>query len=419
MDGDNLILIISIIILVIMSAYFSATETAFSSLNKIRLKNKAENGSKAAQRAYKISEDYDRLISTILIGNNIVNITATTLGTVFFTKLLDGTSGPTVSTIVLTIVILIFGEVTPKSIAKESPEKFAMFSAPFISLLLIILSPLNLCFTLWKKFINMFIKTEAEPTITGEELISMVSEAENDGEFNKHESEIIRSAIEFSDMTAKEIFIPRVDIVAISEDASSEEIASIFAESGYSRLPVYKDTIDNIIGVIHEKDFYLSRFRGKENISDYISPIKYFSANTQISNMLQIMQKEKQHIAIIVDEFGGTEGLITLEDIIEELVGEIWDEHDEAVEQFKKLDDGSYLIDCSANLADFYDLFSIKGTCEANSVSGWVLEYTETIPNVGDKFRFENMLIKITKSDPKKVIEICVIPDIDNNTQQI
>ena len=408
MDSSSISMTVAIIGLIMMSAYFSATETAFSSLNRIRIKNMAEDGNKRAALVLSMSENYDRLLSTILIGNNIVNITATTIGAVLFTNLLGSGRGPTVSTVVLTIAVLIFGEVSPKSIAKEHPERFAMFSAPLLRVLLIILLPLNSLFSLWKRLLNLVFKPSEDNGITEEELITMVSEAESDGELDEHESELIRSAIEFGDLTAGDIFTPRVDIVALQDDATMEEAAAIFTESGYSRLPVYHETVDDIIGVIHEKDFYAARYRGQSSFSECICPIHYTTANVPVDELLRTLQRQKSHIAVIVDEFGGTEGLITMEDIIEELVGEIWDEHDEVEETFRKQEDGSYLIACSANLTELYDLFALKGDCNASTVSGWVIDCMSCLPKTGDRFSAEGLNVVVTKADPRRVLEIQV-----------
>ena len=408
MDSSSMSMTVAIICLITMSAYFSATETAFSSYNRIRVKNMAEDGNKRAALVLSMSESYDRLLSTILIGNNIVNITATTISAVLFTKLLGEGRGPTVSTIVLTVVVLIFGEVSPKSIAKEHPEKFAMFSAPLLRFLMVILLPLNSLFTLWKKLLNLIFKPSEDNGITEEELITMVEEAESDGELDEHESELIRSAIEFGDLTAGDIFTPRVDIIALPDDATMEEAAVLFTESGYSRLPVYHGTVDNIIGVIHEEDFYSSRYRGHNSFSDFISPIHYTTANIPVDELLRTLQRQKSHMAIIVDEFGGTEGLITMEDIIEELVGDIWDEHDEVEEAFRRQEDGSYIVSCSATLHDLYDLFSLRGDCEASTVSGWVIECMSRLPEVGDHFQAEGLDVAVTKVDQRRVLEIQV-----------
>ena len=401
-------MIAALVILVILSAFFSATETAFTSLNRIRLKSRADSGNKRAALTLRIAEDYDKLLSTNLIGNNIVNISASTVGTVLFTKLfLD--YGPLVSTVVLTVVILVFGEISPKSMAKENAEAFAMFAAPIMRVLMTVLTPVNYLFAQWKKLLSRIFRKSEEEGITEEELITMVDQAENEGGLDQHEGQLIRSAIEFNDLEVEEILTPRVDIVAAEDTATMDEIAAIFAENGYSRLPIYHDTIDNIIGVIHEKDFHAARYHGQEDVSAIVSNVLYTTGSTKISDLLRILQRAKAHMVIVVDEYGGTEGLCTLEDIVEELVGEIWDEHDEVIEEFKKQSDGSYLISCNANLTDLYDLFSIKGERDCTTVSGWVMEEIGRVPEEGDHFVYENLDVTVTRVDHRRVLEIRVV----------
>ena len=398
---------VAIVLLVMMSAYFSATETAFSCLNKIRMKSRAESGDHRAALAMDLVEDYDRLISTILIGNNIVNITASTVGTVLFTKLYAA-YGPTVSTVVLTLVVLIFGEISPKSLAKEHAESFAMFSAPILRVFLLALRPLNFLFSQWKRLLNMIFHPSEDQGITEEELITMVSEAENEGGLDQHESQLIRSAIEFGDLEAGDILTPRVDIVAVEDSATMDDIAAVFAESGYSRLPVYHKDVDDIVGLIHEKDFHAARYRGRTDISGCITPVHYTTANAELGALLRTLQKKKIHMAVVVDEFGGTEGLVTLEDILEELVGEIWDEHDEVIESIRRQSDGSYLIAASADLSDLFDLFSIKDDSDASTVSGWVIEQLGRLPQAGDHFTSEGLEVTVTRVDHRRVLEIRV-----------
>ena len=405
MDSASIGMIVALVILVAFSAYFSATETAFTSLNRIRLKTKADNGNRAAARALAISEEYDKLLTTILIGNNIVNITATTIATVLCTKWFRE-YGPTVSTVALTVIILIFGEVTPKSLAKESPERFAMFAAPLLKVMMFILTPLSLLFSGWKKLMGMVFKNTEDDGITEEELVGMVEQAENEGGLDEHESDLIRNAIEFNDLDVSDILTPRVDLVAADEDSTMEEIAALFAESGYSRIPLFHDTVDNIVGIIHEKDFYAARYRGETMLKNLKSPVFYTTGNTKLSDLLRILQKNKAHMAVVVDEYGGTEGIATLEDILEELVGEIWDEHDEVIETFQKQADNSYIIACSAALDDMYDLFQIRGECDAATVSGWVLEQVGRVPEPGDHFQAEGLDVTVTKVEHRRVLEV-------------
>ena len=408
LDSASIAMIVGLVFCVIMSGYFSATETAFTSLNRVRLKSWADGGDQRAARTLALAEDYDKLLSTLLIGNNIVNNVATTIGAVLFIHLIDEVTGPTVSAIVLTVVILIFGEVSPKSLAKESPERFAMFATPLLGVLRTVLTPLNFLFTQWKRLLSKVFRKSADGGITEEELVTLVDQAESEGGLDQHESRLIRAAIEFHDLEVEEILTPRVDIVAVEDTDSMEEIAKIFAENGYSRLPVYHEDIDNIIGVIHEKDFHAARYRGLTSVKEMLGPMLYTTGNTKISELLRILQREKAHMVIVVDEYGGTEGLVTLEDIVEELVGEIWDEHDEVIEEFKKQEDGSYLISCSADLTDLFDLFKIKGECDSNTISGWVMEQIGRVPEEGDRFVSDGLDVTVTKVDHRRVLEIRV-----------
>ena len=409
LDSASIAMIVGLVFCVIMSGYFSATETAFTSLNRVRLKSWADGGDQRAARTLALAEDYDKLLSTLLIGNNIVNNVATTIGAVLFIHLIDEVTGPTVSAIVLTVVILIFGEVSPKSLAKESPERFAMFATPLLGVLRTVLTPLNFLFTQWKRLLSKVFRKSADGGITEEELVTLVDQAESEGGLDQHESRLIRAAIEFHDLEVEEILTPRVDIVAVEDTDSMEEIAKIFAENGYSRLPVYHEDIDNIIGVIHEKDFHAARYRGLTSVKEMLGPMLYTTGNTKISELLRILQREKAHMVIVVDEYGGTEGLVTLEDIVEELVGEIWDEHDEVIEEFKKQEDGSYLISCSADLTDLFDLFKIKGECDSNTISGWVMEQIGRVPEEGDRFVSDGLDVTVTKVDHRRVLEIRVV----------
>ena len=403
---------VALVILVGFSAFFSASETAFSSLNQIRLKSRAEDGDSSAARVLAMAEQYDKLLSTILIGNNIVNIAAASIGTILFTQMLGAERGATVSTIVLTIIVLIFGEVTPKSLAKEMPEKVATAVSPFLVLLMALMTPLTWLFTQWKKLLGHFVHSGEADTITEGELMTMVSEAENDGELTDRESELIRSAIEFDDVEVEEILTPRVDVVAVEDDIPLEELAQTFAESGYSRLPVYHGTIDNIIGVVHEKDFYIARLKKATKIDDLVVPTLYTTGSTQISQLLRTLREQHHHLAVVVDEYGGTEGIITLEDILEELVGEIWDEHDEVTEDFRKQSDGSWLVSGSASVDDLYEELDLpeEEDIDSNTVNGLVQEKTCHLPKVGDRFTLGEYDGVVTRTAKRRVTEVRLTP---------
>ena len=405
-------LIIALVFLVACSAFFSASETAFSSLNQIRLKSRAEDGDASAARVLAMAEKYDKLLSTILIGNNIVNIAAASIGTILFTRALGAERGATMSTIVLTIVVLIFGEVTPKSLAKEMPETVATAVSPMLNLLMVLFTPLTWLFSQWKRLLGHFVHSTEEDTITEGELMTMVSEAENDGELTDRESELIRSAIEFDDVEVEEILTPRVDVVAVEDNTSLDEVAQTFAESGYSRLPVYHDTIDNIIGVVHEKDFYLARLKKETSLEELVKPTLYTTGSTQISQLLRTLREQHHHLAVVVDEYGGTEGIITREDILEELVGEIWDEHDEATEDFHKQSDGSWIVLGSASVDDLFEMLGLPEDedIDSNTVNGLVQEKTCHLPKVGDRFTLGSYDGVVTRTAKRRVTEVRLTP---------
>lgn len=399
-----------IVVCIIMSAYFSATETAFSSLNRIRVKNMAEKGNKKAELVMRLSENYDSLLSTILIGNNIVNITSASVATVLFVKLLGEEAGPSISTIVTTIVVLIFGEVSPKSIAKESPERFAMFSAPFLRVLMIVMTPFNFLFKKWKGLLSAIIKSDNKNTITEEELLTIVEEAEQEGGIDKQESSLIRSAIEFADLRAEDILTPRIDICAVSVNMSEEEIAEVFRKTAYSRLPIYEENIDHICGIIYHKDFYNYVYHKDREITSIIHAALFIAKNKKIDVLLRELQQKKLHIAVVLDEYGGTKGIVTLEDILEELVGEIWDEHDDIVEDMKMMSENEYVISGAANIEKVLEELEkehhYEDISDAVTVSGWVMEIMGKIPEKGDSFQYRDFQGTILEMDGRRVGKI-------------
>ena len=419
MDSSSIGIIGALVLLVITSAYFSATETAFSSLNKIRLRNMADDGNRKAEATLRLAEDFDRLLSTLLVGNNIVNITAATLGTLFFTKL-SPEYGATISTVVLTLVILTFGEISPKTIAKENAESWAMVSTPFLRVLSTVLRPLTILFSLLQKGIGKLFHASGDRGITEDELITMVSTAEDEGGLDQNESRLIRSAIEFGDMEVEEILTPRVDIVSISDQASAKELDELISSNRFSRIPVWRGSIDTIIGMIHEKDFHEAELEDNDSWTHLISPVIYVTPTSPVADLLYEMQRRKMHMSVVVDEYGGTEGLVTLEDILEELVGEIWDEHDEVVERIRKVEDGSYLISCSASIDDVFQLFDLRMDDDMTTLSAWVIDSLGHIPKIGDQFTYENLQVTVTKLQRMRVLEIRVdvLPEAAEDEEQ-
>lgn len=407
------IYVIILIALLILSGFFSATETAFTSLNRARLKVLADYGNKSAKKTLKYTENYDKLLYTILIGNNIVNLTLATISTLLFSEIIKSSASlaATLSTIISTIMVLIFGEITPKTLAKESPEKVAMFVCPIVDFCTIILYPLNLIFTGWRSLMKKVFKFKGDDVITEEELLTYIEEAKEDGTLDNNEKELLSSAIEFNDAEVGDILVPRVNIIAVEENTPMDEIREKFSEHGFSRIPVYRNSIDSIIGMIHEKDFYAAFMNKAENVKGIITSMALATEHMKISVLLRSMQKQKVHMATVVDEYGGTLGIVTLEDILEELVGEIWDEHDEVVNYFTKLDENTYLVDGNAELAEFCELFSQEEDEESdsNTVSGWIIEKCGDIPPIGFSFDYNNLTISVTKRNLKKVLEIKVV----------
>ena len=415
MDSTPLIFVIAI--LIALSAFFSASETAFSSMNRIRMKNKAAEGHKRAKLVLKISENYDTLLSTILVGNNIVNIASSSIATVVFTSFM-GDIGVTISTIVMTVVVLIFGEISPKSIAKDKAESIAILLAPPLQVCIWILTPVNWIFKLWKMLLTKIFKLHRNDTFTEEELITIVDEVQSDGGIDQHEGALIRSAIEFNDVDVEDILIPRVDVIAIEKNTPMQQILDTFREQGFSRMPVYDGDIDRIIGLIHEKDFNRLFSTGAKDISSIIKTATIVAKGMKISKLLRMLQYNKTHMAVVVDEFGGTAGIVTLEDILEELVGEIWDEYDEVVEEIVQNPDGTYLVACNASLEKFKEKFGLEKEYDSSTVSGWVMGELGKVPEIGDTFSYGNLSVVVTKAEFRRAIEIQItVSDPEDSPQ--
>lgn len=404
---------IALIVLVLLSGFFSATETAYTSANRIKLRSLAGNGNKRAKLTLNLAENkFDKLISVLLVGNNIVNLTASTLSVLLFQKVLkDGSNYSLVSTIVITVVVLIFGEIIPKYLAKTFAEKLAMSFYPAVIFFYYLLYPFHFAFGGFRWIISKMFRAAPDDRITEDEILTVVEEAEEDGTLRDDETKLIRSVIEFDDLEVGDILVPRVNIVAANVGSSMEEIKKIFEKEGYSRLPVYKNSIDTVIGTIHEKDFYNAFLAGKKDVNDIMQNAFYTTEHVKISKLLKQLQKKKIHIAVVLDEYGGTLGLVTLEDILEELVGEIWDEHDEEIDYFKRLSENSYLVDGNTPLSDAFELFGIKDekeNFEASTLSGWLIEFLGEIPHVGRKISYLNLDFEIMKSTVKRILQVKV-----------
>ncbi len=398
---------IGLLICVALSSFFSASETAFMAVKRSRLKTMQQNGDERAGIAYDLTEDYDRLLTTVLVGNNIVNIAGTAIATVFFTSII-GNAGATVSTVVMTILILLIGEVAPKMLAKQAPENLSIRVARPMKMIQTLLTPVNGLFGLWRNFVRRVFNPEKDETPIEEEIITMVDEAQTEGGMDEHEGELIRSAVEFNDSDALDIMTPRVDVEALEDTATMEEAEELFRKSGYSRLPVYHEDMDHIVGILHEKDFYRARHAGVQGILRIMVPPVYASATLELSRLLKLFQNTRTHLVVVLDEFGGTEGIVTLEDVLEELVGEIYDEHDDVTEDVVTLEDGSIQVNGGLPLQELCDILNIENTFEADTVGGWAAEVLGQIPTIGMEFDAGLIHGTVTGMDRRRVTSVRV-----------
>ncbi len=405
-----------LIILVLLSAFFSASETAFTSSNKIRLKNYANEGNKKAARALKLLEDYDKLITTILVGNNLVNILSSSICTWLFTTLFGG-MGVAYATVFMFVVILLCGEITPKKLAKTNAERYAMALGGLLNFMIIVLTPITFFFKMINKMTHTNV-TEDDVTLTEDELVVMIDQIKDEGTLEKTESELIKSAIEFDDKEVTEILTPRVDVVGIEKSASMDELKDTFITSGFSRIPVYDGTIDSILGVIYAKDFYNAYFRekGEGKIVDIMRPVKFIPENTTVAKALTEIQRSMVQMIIVVDSYGGTVGIVSLEDVLEELVGEIWDESDEVQHFIMREEDGTYAVLGDTNIDDLMQEIGVEldlGDYDEPTVSGYIQYKLGRVPVKGDRIENDRMkmIVRSVKNRRVKMVQVTVKPE--------
>ncbi|MBZ4671465.1 MAG: Hemolysins containing domain [Oscillospiraceae bacterium] len=396
-----------IVVLLLLSGFFSASETAFASVNRIRLKNYAAKGDKRAAKALEISENYDRTITAILVGNNIVNIASASLGTIVFTELF-GDGGVGIATAAMTVLVLVFGEILPKSIAKENAEGVALSFAGILNLAIMLLTPLTWIFSKIKLFASKLVFSgEERPSVTEDELKYIIDEIEDEGVLEEQESDLVRNALEFDEILVGEVLVPRVNVVAVEKNQPVSEIEELFLNEMYSRMPVYEKSIDKIIGIINEKDFFKMRAGGGNSIEGIISKTLYFSELRPISEVLREMQKKKIHLAVVLDQYGGTQGIVTMEDIIEELVGEIYDENDEITPMLKKVSDNVYEVSAELSIYDMLEELELpEDIIESSSTSmgGWAMELFGRIPEEGDVITDGIFKVTVLKTDEQRIL---------------
>ena len=408
-DSYYIILVIALIFLLSLSTFFSSCEMAYSAANRIKLKNLAVK-SKRARLVIKMLEAYDKILSTVLIGNNIVNITASALATALFISLFGG-KGVSIATLVVTLLVLIIGDISPKALAKETPELTAIRNAPLLRFFLFILTPINALMSGWKRFLMRIFPVKEDRLTTEDELLTFVEEVRQEGGINIQEEQMIRQVIEFDEIKASEIFTPRIDITAVSAESSVEEIDKVFVETGFSRLPVFQDSVDNITGIILLKDFYHEVMKGLKTPAQIVKPVAFVPKTIKIAKLLKTLQEKKEYMAVVVDEHGGTLGIITIEDIIEELVGEIWDEHDEIVKSVIKNADGSFTALGGVHFKEILGI--INGRITRNpeeipdtTVANWFMENMGRLPAAGETLVWDNLTIMALRVVKQRIMEV-------------
>jgi len=413
MDADIILTTIFLLLLLMMGTFFSATEMAYSALNRARLKSIIDSGNKRAALALKLSDRFDELMSTVLICNNLVAITTATVAAILFIRLFP-VHGALISTAVVSFVVIIFTDIFPKTLAKEAPENTAIFFAPMTLLFMTILKPINIILSKWKVHLSRAFMSkvkddeDAERDYRSQALLYMVEEAEQDGTINEEDSLLISNAIEFNDLKAEDILTPRVNIVGLAKGSSIDDAAAIFMESGYSRLPVYDESLDNITGVVHIRDFIRCVGHKHETLDSIITPAVYTVTSAKVTELFKYLQKKKSHMVIVTDEYGGTEGIVTMEDILEQLVGDIWDESDEVIEEFTQLEANKYKVLCAADIDKMFEYFDMEDESEASTVGGWIMDQLERTPEVGDTFTYRNLNVTVTKADQRRAEE-CIV----------
>lgn len=406
MEKSDIWKIVLVVAMMAFSALFSGTETAYSSVNKLRLKNYESQGNKKAAKALKLANRFDEVLTAVLIGNNIVNIAASSVSTLLFVSIF-GSKGAGISTAVITVLVLVFCEVLPKSYAKKNAEKISLAFASSLWVLVILLKPF-----VWvlNKLSSLFSKGDEAPSVTEDELKYMIDEIEEEGVIEEQESELVKSALEFDEISVEEILIPRVKMIGVDVTDSIDEIKQTFTREMYSRLPVYEKSLDNILGIITNKAFFKMLIEGGDDIRGIIQEVPHIADTKLISEAMRSMQRSKVHLAIVTDQYGGTKGMITLEDIIEELVGEIYDEDDEIITNIIKLSEDKYECAGDVNISDLLESLGLDEdmiVTEYSTVGGWMTDILEHIPEAGESAEsgvFRLTAAEVSEQSVEKVI---------------
>ncbi len=406
------IMIIAVALLVAFSAFFSSAETAVNSCSRPRLQNMLEKEIKGSDKALKFLDEYDKTITTLLIGNNIVNIAASSIAAILCTKIW-GNYGAAISTGLLTLLILTFGEIIPKCYAKQNSELLLTRFSGAVYILMVLLTPLSLMFIKINAFALKITGSKDEtPSFTEDELKYIIESSEEEGVLEEAESEMVQSALEFDEKTVLEILTPRVDVVFIDVNDDVDEIKKTISSERFSRIPVYEDNIDNIIGILYTRDYLEALTNGKTpNIRELMQPPYFVYKTRKLSALLADFKRKRIHIALVADEYGGILGIATMEDLLEELVGEIWDEDEEIEQQYKKLSDNCYEVSGDMQVEDLLELFEIpekEVDTDSMSVGGWVFEKLGIIPKKNQTLELNGLQIKVAEIEDNRINKLII-----------
>lgn len=393
-------LLVLMFALILVSAFFSSTETAYSSVGRLRLKTLVELNKAGSKKALWIVDNFDKTLTTLLVGNNLANIGLATVSVIFFNGLFSYIEDPTrlqtvvslMNTGVMTVIILIFGEIIPKSAAKHSAEKFSLRMSRFIYFLIKMMTPLTFLFIRLNRRVTERIQPDKQVSVTESDLETIIDTMEEEGQIQVGEADMLQSVLALSDISVEEIMTPRVDMIAIEVNDSVKEIKDTFFKNKFSRIPVYDDNIDNIIGVLSERDFYTKVIKKQAvNLRRMVRPALFIPTSTKVDTLITLLQNKNTHLAIVVDEYGGVDGIVTMEDALEELVGEIYDEHDDVIETITKKDDYHYLINADYDLEDLFEDLNLgkPPLSDSTSVGGWLFEMFQDIPEVDEEIEYE------------------------------
>lgn len=383
-----------------VSAFFSSTETAYSSVGRLRLKTLVELNKPGSKKALWIVDNFDKTLTTLLVGNNLANIGLATVSVIFFTNIFAGITNPStqqtvvalMNTGVMTIIILIFGEIMPKTYAKSNSEKFSLRMSKFIYFLIRIMTPLTFMFLLLNRKVSGRIEPNKRISVTESDLETIIDTMEEEGSIQVGEADMLQSVLELSDICVEEIMTPRVDVIAIGVNDSVSKIKRMFFQNKFSRIPVFEDNIDNIIGILSERDFYTKLLQKQNvNLRSLVRPALFIPTSTKVDSLIALLQNKNTHLAIVVDEYGGVDGIVTMEDALEELVGEIYDEHDEVIETITKKDDYNYLINADYDLEDLFEDLNLgkPPVSDSTSIGGWLFEMFQDIPEIDEEIEYE------------------------------